>query len=201
MVGIFSGRLKVITGAISARAVTVGKIFTDLKSFTYSLVAVSYGIALLKYGDISNVTGSLNDSFAVLYSEVFNTKHIKHQYFERAKFLYATRLGKTELDRQDLKKMFLEMKVVSCTDTNSSEEDIGWTELINFNRRDGRDSADLSAKVHVSTGEPFSYTNYSSNNFNLEGLVDRNGVKYSDVIVKDINYKVAKSNVVSDVTL
>jgi hypothetical protein len=102
-------------------------VLKDIKDLTITIGLIAYATAAIKYGPIEGAV--------VMYSEITNNKAVRHSYFEEAKYLFARKIGKTTLSQQDMRDMFLEMRVVSVTNGVPSEEDLSWGALLDYTKR------------------------------------------------------------------
>ncbi len=72
------------------------------------------------------------DTGKVIYAELSGNKSLKHRHIEEAKWYYAKRIQKQELNNQDVLNLYRELRIVPTQGQQPSEDDVSWYRLLDW---------------------------------------------------------------------
>lgn len=118
-------KLKTLKGNPIGRAVNgVVSLASSLAGTAISLGAIAYLAMSCAYGPY--------DAGKVVYSQLSGDRSVMKRSVEEAKWLFARKIQKQELDDRDMKNFYLEMGVVGSEDKKPTEEDISWYRMLDW---------------------------------------------------------------------
>ncbi len=113
------------------RASYLGKAVSDVVKLATTMVKLAVVVGTLAYLPMSCVYGPF-DTGKLFYSGLTGSESVKHTHIQEAKGLFAKRISKRELNKEDLINFYLELGVVSSEGKEPSEADVSWDTLLDF---------------------------------------------------------------------
>lgn len=108
-----------------------GKALNGLVELTKDVTYISLIVGGLVYTGMTFAYGPY-DAGKVIYAELSGNKSLKHRTIKEAEALFAKRIVKRELIKEDLKNLYLELNVVSSEGKKPTEDDISWYRLLDW---------------------------------------------------------------------